>query len=138
MRNYVGFCRSGHIFINYHFLYSTTWGWCCGARFTLLLLHSCLHLTRVLNALGSGFESCSYVYLRLVCSRFPYLGSFVLAVASCGMIFCTDAYVYVYQCADGQEKLRTLDTDSICAGELITRIKLLAFATLLLGVYKLY
>ena len=84
------------------------------------------------------FESCSYVYLRLVYGRFPYLGSFVLAVASYGMIFCGDAYVYVYLCVDGLEKLRTLDTDSICAGELITRIKLLAFAIPLLGVYKLY
>ena len=66
------------------------------------------------------------------------MGSFVLAVASCVMIFCSDAYVYVYLCADGLDKLRTLDTDSIYLGELIIRIKLIAFAMPSLGVYKLY
>ena len=73
------------------------------------------------------------MYLCLVCGRFPYSGSFVPVVASCGVIFCSDAYVYQYLCANDLEKSCTLDTDSICSAELITRIKLLAFATLSLG-----
>ena len=49
------------------------------------------------------------------------------------MIFCSDAYVYQYLCADGLEKLRTLDADLICSSELITQIKLQVFVTLSLG-----
>ena len=93
------------------------------------------HVTSIalVLALSSGFESYSYVHLCLVYGTFPYSGSFVLAVASCGVNFRSDTYVYQYLCANGLEKLCTLDTDLICSSKLITRIKLLAFATLSLG-----
>ena len=57
-----------------------------------------MHLTWGLNLIAVR-------NLCLVCSMFPYSGTFVLVVASCGMTFVAiPTYVYQYLCADGQEK----------------------------------
>ena len=63
----------------------------------LLVLHSCLHSTRALNALGLSFNLIAMHNLCLVCNKIAYSGNFVLAVASCGITFCSDVCINFYE-----------------------------------------
>ena len=72
----------------------------------------------------SGHARLLATYMCNLCiayTKIPYLGSYVLVVTSCGVIFCSkSSYINFYE---AEPIIRILDVDSIYSNKLVTPIK---------------